>query len=30
MMKASKFKEQCLQVLDHLGNDGVIITKHGR
>ena len=29
-MNASKFKEQCLTVLDHLDPDGLIITKHGR
>ncbi len=29
-ISASKFKEQCLHVLDHLSNDGIIITKHGR
>ncbi len=29
-INASKFKEQCLRVLDHLSNDGIIITKHGR
>ena len=27
---AAKFKEQCLGLLDNLGNDGLIITKHGR
>lgn len=27
---ASKFKEQCLSILDHLDKDGVIITKNGR
>ena len=27
---AAKFKEQCLGLLDNLGNDGLIITKRGR
>ncbi|MGZ3782335.1 MAG: type II toxin-antitoxin system Phd/YefM family antitoxin [Pseudobdellovibrionaceae bacterium] len=27
---ASKFKEQCLSILDNLDKDGVIITKNGR
>lgn len=27
---AAKFKEQCLAILDTLGPDGVIITKHGK
>jgi prevent-host-death family protein len=27
---ASKFKEQCLSLLDHLDPDGVVITKHGK
>lgn len=29
-MNASKFKEQCLNVLDHLDPEGLIITKHGK
>ena len=29
-MNASKFKEQCLSVLDHLDAEGLIITKHGK
>lgn len=29
-MNASKFKEQCLTVLDHLDPEGLIITKHGK
>jgi hypothetical protein len=29
-MNASKFKEQCLAVLDHLDPEGLIITKHGK
>ena len=27
---AAKFKEQCLAILDQLGPDGIVITKHGR
>ncbi len=27
---AAKFKEQCLSLLDRLGPDGIIITKHGK
>ena len=29
-MGAAKFKEQCLAVLDRLGAEGLVITKHGR
>ncbi|MBI1353159.1 MAG: type II toxin-antitoxin system prevent-host-death family antitoxin [Acidobacteria bacterium] len=29
-IQASKFKEQCLSILDNLGPEGVIITKRGR
>lgn len=29
-MNASKFKEQCLAVLDHLDPEGLVITKHGK
>jgi prevent-host-death family protein len=29
-MNASKFKEQCLNVLDHLDPEGLVITKHGK
>ncbi len=29
-MNASKFKEQCLSVLDHLDAEGIVITKHGK
>jgi antitoxin (DNA-binding transcriptional repressor) of toxin-antitoxin stability system len=29
-MDASKFKEQCLTLLDNLGPEGIVITKHGR
>ncbi|TMA45584.1 MAG: type II toxin-antitoxin system Phd/YefM family antitoxin [Deltaproteobacteria bacterium] len=27
---AAQFKEQCLSLLDRLGPDGIIITKHGK
>ena len=27
---AAKFKEQCLALLDRLGPDGLIVTKHGK
>jgi len=27
---ASKFKEQCLSLLDRVGEDGIIITKRGK
>jgi prevent-host-death family protein len=26
----AKFKEQCLAIIDQLGDEGLIITKHGR
>jgi prevent-host-death family protein len=29
-LTASKFKEQCLSLLDHLDPDGIVITKHGK
>jgi prevent-host-death family protein len=29
-MAAAKFKEQCLSVLDSVGPEGIIITKHGK
>jgi prevent-host-death family protein len=29
-LNASKFKEQCLMLLDHLDSEGIIITKHGK
>ena len=29
-LNASKFKEQCLALLDHLEPDGLVITKHGK
>ena len=27
---AAQFKEQCLQLLDHLSPAGLVITKHGK
>ena len=30
VIDAAKFKEQCLALLDNLGNDGLIITRRGR
>ena len=27
---AAKFKEQCLALLDGLGPEGLVVTKHGR
>jgi prevent-host-death family protein len=27
---AAKFKEQCLSLLDRVGPDGIVITKHGK
>lgn len=29
-LNASKFKEQCLAILDHLEPEGVVVTKHGK
>jgi prevent-host-death family protein len=29
-INAAKFKEQCLNLLDNLGPDGIVITKHGK
>jgi prevent-host-death family protein len=29
-VNASKFKEQCLALLDNLGPEGIVITKHGK
>ncbi len=26
----AKFKEQCLSLLDHLGPEGLVVTKHGK
>ena len=30
IVPAAKFKEQCLSLLDQVGPDGIIITKHGK
>ncbi len=27
---AAKFKEQCLSILDHVGVEGIVITKRGK
>ena len=29
-MAAAKFKEHCLKVLDNIGPEGLVITKHGK
>ena len=29
-INASKFKEQCLSLLDDLGPEGIVVTKHGK
>jgi prevent-host-death family protein len=29
-LNASKFKEQCLALLDNLDPEGIVITKHGK
>ena len=29
-ISASKFKEQCLSLLDRVGEDGIVITKRGK
>lgn len=29
-MAASKFKEKCLSVLEHVDEEGIVITKHGK
>lgn len=29
-INASKFKEQCLALLDDLGPEGILVTKHGK
>lgn len=29
-INASKFKEQCLSLLDHLSPEGLVVTKHGK
>lgn len=30
IMNASKFREQCLALLDSLDPEGIVITKHGK
>lgn len=30
IINASKFKEQCLAILDNLEREGIVITKHGK
>jgi prevent-host-death family protein len=30
IVPAARFKEQCLALLDRVGPDGIIITKHGK
>lgn len=27
---AAEFKQKCLAILDHVGPEGIVITKHGR
>jgi prevent-host-death family protein len=29
-INAAKFKEQCLSLLDEVGPEGIVITKHGK
>jgi prevent-host-death family protein len=29
-ISASKFKEQCLAILDRVDGEGIVITKHGK
>ena len=29
-IQASRFKEKCLAILDHLDPEGIMITKHGK
>jgi prevent-host-death family protein len=29
-VSATRFKEQCLALLDRVGPDGIVITKHGK
>ena len=29
-VNAAKFKEKCLEILDQVDGEGIIITKHGR
>lgn len=30
VVKASEFKAKCLKILDHLGPEGLVVTKRGR
>ena len=30
IVSAGKFKEQCLALLNHVGPEGIVITKHGK
>lgn len=30
MINAAKFKEQCLLLIDQVGPEGIVITKHGK
>ena len=30
VMGAAQFKEKCLAILDSVGPDGIVITKHGK
>jgi prevent-host-death family protein len=29
-INAAKFKEQCLAIIDRVGSEGIVITKHGK
>ena len=29
-LEAAKFKQECLAILDSLGPEGIVITKHGK
>ena len=29
-IEAAKFKQECLAILDRLGPEGIVITKHGK
>jgi prevent-host-death family protein len=30
VVSVSKFREQCLSLLDHLDPEGIVVTKHGK
>lgn len=30
VIAAAKFKEQCLSILDQIGPEGIVISKHGK